>query len=294
MVGSIPSSVMRALIVAVKAKSELGGLDEAYVRRRIERVFAEDGALTKELAAKEERRLLRSAAARRLIKQVRAELRRAYGAYWLDGWRQREAFIERAIAEPTLEHHDALLALHRSTAERLPYYPRLYRELFAITGEPASILDLGSGFNLFSHPYLGCAPTYYAHELAAADATLLERYLRGRGFDGGALSGDLTREVPALKVDVAFCFKLLEPLEQQRRTSSLALLEGLRARRIVVSFATASLGGRATLPMRIRQWFLRWLEGRAYRVVELPNESFYVIEQLPTSEKAPLSSREKQ
>ena len=62
---------------------------------------------------------------------------------------------------------EQVLGFHSSTKERLRYYPRLYEQIFKITGKPQTILDLGSGINPFSFNYMNLRNChYYAYDLS--------------------------------------------------------------------------------------------------------------------------------
>ena len=73
--------------------------------------------------------------------------------------------------------HDRILVLHRSTRERMDFYPILYDRIFAIIGKPKSILDLGCGMNPLSLPYMELRGVkYLAAELTKEDTDFLQRY----------------------------------------------------------------------------------------------------------------------
>lgn len=260
------------IVATVLTKSELSTLDPPWVAERVIRLAHSHRIRAADLDNP------RSAGFSTVVKAARKELRDLYGNLWLGPPAARSAALARLLAQPTLAHHRALLALHRSTRERLEGYPTLYRRLFALTGQPASLLDLSCGYNPFSWPYLGCQPTYTGTELARADCAFLNQYFEGLRLPGHAEAVDLWHGPPTLPVaDAALLFKLADALETQRRGATFALLESLRCRFAIVSFATRSLGGRPFAATR--DWFARGLARRHWRheALALQNERFFVI-----------------
>lgn len=314
------AALANVLSESVLKKQELSGLDKDFVIRAVRKYLEADPRMYERVAAAalsakgsggegesrvsndvlRDSSFVRNASVRRVQKEVRAFLRDIYGAFWLPSWKKRERLLENVLKHPGIEEHRALLRLHRSTNERVLFYERLYADLFAVTGKPKKILDLGSGHNVFSYPFLGCAPTYHVHVLSRRDAEFVKRYLRGRGIAGDVFFGDLTKGVPEVEVDVVFLFKLLDVLETQKRGCSVVLLEALLSRSswVVVSFSTESLSGKAQIPLERRRWFLRWLEKKESAQVVIPNEAFYLVKgERKTSlqsKTAPFPSRKKQ
>jgi Na+/phosphate symporter len=82
---------------------------------------------------------------KKFVRIVRAQLRRQYGAFQLNI--KRRELLER-------KDYVNLLKSHQSSKERLKYYEKFYKELFAITGKPDSIIDIGCGMNPISFEYM--------------------------------------------------------------------------------------------------------------------------------------------
>ncbi len=261
------------LVTKILEKAELSTLDPDWVSRLVAALAARRGRSVPDLENP------RSAAFRAALKDTRAFLRDVYGNLWFAPPAVREAALARLIASPTPAHHRALLALHRSTAERLEAYPALYRRLFALTGTPRRLLDLSCGLNPVSWPYLGCRPAYVATELSPKDCGFLNRYFQGLQIPGRAYPRDLAEPACALpwRADVALLFKVADALEAFARGRTFQLLEGLRTRYAIVSFSTKSLGGR---PFSVtRGWFARGISARGWdcREITTSAERFFVI-----------------
>ncbi len=276
---------VQAIVADVKRKRELSGLADEVVVRSVERTLRSFPKLRAQLD-----RPFSEFSRRKDYKEfrstVRGKLREIYGVFELDKKGERPGLVRAG-------QDKALLTLHQSSKERLAWYPRVYEEIFARTGKPESILDLGCGANPYSYAFLGCTPRYIAVDLPSRELELLGSYFRQRGINGRVLGIDLSSSDAAGRVrelgevDVCFCFKLLDSLESAVRQSSKRLLRAVRARWLVVSFPTLSLGGGRAIRRERRAWFENFLsrQGWSYERFSIPNEIFYVIRtsSLPTA-----------
>ncbi|MCL6451796.1 MAG: hypothetical protein K6T75_10935 [Acetobacteraceae bacterium] len=147
--------------------------------------------------------------------------------------------LERACAQ--------VLRLHAATSERLPFYGEFYRRIFAVTGAPASILDVASGLNPFSLPWmkLKALTAYIACDIDRAQVACVNGFLPLMGLPPPAKLQDVICKPPRDAVQVALVLKALPVLEQQERGCSERLLLGLNAGFLVVSFPLYSLGSRS-------------------------------------------------
>lgn len=214
-----------------------------------------------------------------LEKAVREKLHGITSAFMSDAEYKRAQRLadEWSQGDDALE---ALLCCHASTRERLPLaaMDKLYRQIFEITGTPASLLDLACGIN----------PAY-----------LLARYpdMRVTGVDisgqsiniisrcgGSAAQGDLLCEnaVPAQRFDLALLFKILPLLDRQRSGAAMDVLNAVNAAHIVVSFPTRTLGGRN---VGMEENYSVWMEGHLPEKCEIAakfateNELFYILKE---------------
>lgn len=139
-----------------------------------------------------------------------------------------------------------LLALHASTAERLPTIESACAFLGAFIGFTDRVVDIGSGFAPFALPFYPHLPAaYLACEISAPIVSLLNAYfaaLDKPAFTAIPLDAAVTTPPPA---DVALLLKLLPLLEQQRKGRARDLLKTLPAQRIIVSFPVTTLSGKS-------------------------------------------------
>jgi len=196
-------------------------------------------------------------------KAVETRLHQLYGAYTQPTAHKKASAIlttletSPALDQITLSQTDALLRLHASTRERLPHYPAFYRFLFTHIPAPASIIDLGCGFNPFSLPYLFEAnpatrqtlQAYHAHDIDTQQAALLNRFFSLHNLPPAAECSDLA--VPCFNSSLltpnsslALFLKLLPVLEAQAAGSGFRLAQSLNVNHLVISYPLKSLSGK--------------------------------------------------
>jgi len=282
------SAFIRSLAKDVLAKKELNNLNEDFVIEKLDAFLEKHKELEKkiklELEKKTYKQFQRSKDHELIIKKVRAELREIYGVFILDDYKKRHELLEKLKKEPSLENHNKILELHKSSKERLPYYGIAYKKIFGMTGVPKKVVDLACGLNPISHPYLGCSPGYLACDLAEKDLEFIQEYFGLRKIKGKTERIDLVQEVKRLtKItkdsDLVFLFKTLDSLESVKWNISSELLENISSKFIVVSFASKSLGGKKIIRKERRAWFERLLARKslAFQSFEIPGEVFYII-----------------
>lgn len=176
---------------------------------------------------------------------------------------------------------DVILANHRSTKERLQYYADLYPALF--DGKmPESILDLCCGINPVSYEYLGCSPVYHAIDVSPELMDFVQLFFEKKGILGSARAMDVTNISELPDADTVFLFKATDVLERLKYGFGDKLLDKLfeRPRRVIVSFATATIGGGREIKLTKRSWVERWAEknGKKIRIHDIPGERFYILE----------------
>lgn len=201
-------------------------------------------------------------------KWVRQELRVLVGMF----------VVESDVLKLLDERTTRILAAHRSTAERLDYYPELYDGLFG-EKKPSAILDICAGLNPCSYEYLGCKPTYYAVDVSPQLMDFVTKFFQKQKIPGKAWSADVTTITEWPDTDTAFIFKGTDVLERIKYGYGDTLLEMLGNRRIIVSFATATISGKREISLKKRFWVERWCtqHKRAFRVHDIPGERFYII-----------------
>jgi hypothetical protein len=279
------SNKISLLVKDIIAKKELANLNEDFVADKLMLALEKHKKIKDKLESLEYSKFRRSKEHEAILKQVRAGLREIYGVFIQEDYKKRFELLEKLEKNPSLENHNKILALHKSSQERLPYYSLVYKKIFEITSFPKRILDLACGLNPFSYPYLGYKPEYVACDLAEKDLEFIQDYFSIMHIKGLVKKIDLTKDDAGVVgtisegSDLVFLFKALDSLEAVKRNISEQILKSLKAKFIVVSFSTKSLGGKKTIKKQRRTWFERFVNRLGYKThtFEIPGELFYII-----------------
>jgi len=177
------------------------------------------------------------------VKAAKTRMHQLYGAY-LQGNAHK-----KASQLLDLQGGGAILSLHASTKERLPYLTEFYEIIAKNTGVVETIMDLGCGFNPFAIPLMPDELTknleaYHAYDIDLRTKELLNRFFMLEGLPPIARCADLTVETPSEGVDLALMLKLLPVLEAQSPGRGFELANAINARFLVISYPLKSLGGR--------------------------------------------------
>lgn len=185
--------------------------------------------------------------------------------------------IQRVCAE--------VMSAHVSTRERLPILDEFYQRLFAITGKPASIIDVACGLHPLSFPWmrLPLSTRVVAFDLNQRRIELLTYYFSLQRLSGTAKTQDILINFPTEEADVALIFKEVPRFERRQHGSSLSLFDALRVRYLAVSVPTRNLEGRHSLTAGYRKLFYKIIEGRPWTVqeIEFPSELVFVADKQP-------------
>ncbi len=276
---------MIELVAKIKEKKELASLDDEYVLEHIQKNLTPK--IKKKLeSAKDIEQFARSKEYDELRSAVRKTLRQTYGVFSHEHDNKQELLQKLVNDEQAIRE---LLNLHQSTQERLPYYTKFYRELFAITGCHPRILDIGCGLNPISYPFMKCNARIACCDVSSADMEFLNTYFETMGIDGFAYSADALDDkkiddiIEKEKPEMIFLLKVADTLETLKRHSSKKLIarlaEKLSVAWIIVSFPLVSLSGGKRIHDNRRSWFENFLTKAEWEVqtIELPNEKVYVI-----------------
>ena len=280
------------LIEDIKKKKELSGISKEFVVKEVDDYLRKNPeSLNKLIISKKDSELKRSSLYKQMIKDIRKVLRKVYGAYQLNA-EGRDGLLKELSdclkkqgpqGQEYISVHKKILLTNLSTKERLEIYDSLYSDIFSITGNPESILDLGSGINPVSYPFLGIDKIKWtAYELSENDCKFLDEYFKiitkHTGLKGKAELVDLSfvKEFP--KTDVCFLFKVLEALDMKGHKLSEELLKRIKSKWIVVSFSSRTISGKKMMFSR-RGWIEMMLNrnGYSFKEIEKENEVFYVI-----------------
>jgi 16S rRNA (guanine(1405)-N(7))-methyltransferase len=182
------------------------------------------------------------------VKRVKRRLHQAVGAF--RGGRQVDALAATWTGDlggPQFRSACAdVLRTHASTRERLPFLDRFYAGVWAITGRPTRLVDLGCGLNPIALPWMGIGDA----EVVAVDVdgrplASVRSFLELVGQPHRIEARDLVASPPSIAADVTLLLKLVTTLDRQDPDAAARVLRATRSRHAVVSFTTRSLGGRS-------------------------------------------------
>lgn len=219
------------------------------------------------------------------VKATKRRLHQAYGAFEQDidyeaaSRRLEVAYQSGVRAEVEAACRD-VLRLHTSTRERLPIVERFFSGVWALSGTPRSVLDLGCGLNPVALPWMGLGPgcRYVALDVDRQRVAFLNRMLILAGLEPLARCQDILVRPPDDPADVAMLLKMSPTLERQEPGSTERLIEALRARFVVISFAVRSLGGREKgMAEHYQRQLLNLAARRGWAVSKLAFESELVF-----------------
>ena len=151
--------------------------------------------------------------------------------------------METASLNVEKEMCQSMLNYHASTRERLPQLDEFYRTIFAITGEPASIIDLACGLHPFGYPWMNLQALreYHAYDLHQPRTRLLQAYFDHHSWKGTAHHQDILLNLPQEEADVAFLFKETHRMEKRERDCNIRLWEALQVHWLVITLPAVSL-----------------------------------------------------
>ncbi len=211
-----------------------------------------------------------------IVKAVRKKLHQIYAPY-LGNPNYEDAQISLRAAFASNQPDTirsacaAILATHVSTRKRLEIYETFYRQIFAITGVPTTIVDVACGLNPFSFPWMGLPTStrYYAYDLHQARVDLLNYYFRLQGLPPLAIVQDVLVELPTTPGDVGFVLKEVHRWEQRLHGLSLRLLAALPVHYLVVSLPHKNMTGRRDLGAQHRALFYNIIRPTTWHTTEI-------------------------
>jgi 16S rRNA (guanine(1405)-N(7))-methyltransferase len=246
-----------------------------------------DPALVERLAAEETPKAKNLADAE---KRTKRRLHQIFGAYTgqpdytrllldlSDAWQSGSGESVRGACR-------AAMAAHASTRERLAILDTFYTQLFAITGVPASIVDIACGLNPLATPWMELPKdaTYVAYDIDSQLLGFVDGALELFGVSHRVKLRDIVSNPPDDVCDLALLLKSVPCLDQQDPSASARIIRSMRATQTVVSFPTRSLSGHSKgMARNYRTRFETLLDelGDGFTVageVELANELAFVV-----------------
>ena len=155
--------MMKEIVNEILKKREIRNLNPDYIKDVIQIHLNKNPKIQLILESLDTKQLTKNSQFKAFLKEVRSHLNLTYGMFKTEKSRQIPKLLTQLKgtlknhpfdSKESLDIHNKLLISHKSTKERLEYYPGLYKSLFNITGKPASILDLACGLNPLSYIYI--------------------------------------------------------------------------------------------------------------------------------------------
>ncbi len=284
---TISFGLIKELVSDIKKKRELRDVPSEFVKEEIIKYLKHNRKVLNVLTT--HRKVKQSSEYKKIIKHARAVLRRVCGVFQAESAGERSACLKelerhKHIKNKSLSIHNKILETHASTKERLQSYPAVYKKIFAITGKPKRIIDLGCGLNPVSYPYMRLKGVhYFAADLNAGGVRFAGKYFKIMGINGEARVMDIAKAEPLKSIppaDICFIFKTLEAIELTKsHRISEEVIKAVPAKWVAASFSTRTITGRRMNHQR-RGWLEMMLKRLGYsftKIVE-ENEVFYVFE----------------
>jgi 16S rRNA (guanine(1405)-N(7))-methyltransferase len=251
--------------------------------RRSARYRDVDPALVRRLAEEELRRARNTDDA---VKRVKRRLHQAVGAF--RGTARPDPLASAwtgNLAAPDFRAACAeAMRTHASTRERLPHLDGFHAGIWANTGLPTRLLDLGCGLNPLALPWMGIGGAeYVAIDVDERPLATVRAFLELVDQPHEVAVRDLVASPPEIEADVTLMLKLVTTLDRQEPQAAATILRKLRSRFAVVSFTKRSLGGRGRGMERTYRDRLERLVADAACVRDMaeasvPNELVFVLE----------------
>ncbi|HDQ59767.1 MAG TPA: hypothetical protein ENN30_01085 [Candidatus Woesearchaeota archaeon] len=295
-------SLLNMIVADICGKRELATVDRGFALDLLVKELKKDPKILSFILSKDPAKINRSEKYKSLVKKVRAVLRKTYGVFTTSKTTKRDELL-RTLKEKmsrtdsigdSIEEHKAVLEAHLSTKERMEIYPELYWKIWELTDKPYDIIDLGSGLNPLSFPWMGLEKVnYLATEMSQSDCDFLNSYFESAkkfGMYGLAIKMNLQdiKEKPELlkslpKSWLCLMLKLLDTIELGKgHKLSSKIIESVPARWVVVSFPTQTIGKRKMGRRENILWLEDFCEKNKYNInkFKLGEELFYVIDKV--------------
>jgi 16S rRNA (guanine(1405)-N(7))-methyltransferase len=218
------------------------------------------------------------------VQETRGKLHQVGGLYQPGRMRYGE-WLERIASEspPDAALREAM-AHHASTRERLPMLASFYAHVFDGLPPVHRVLDVACGLNPLAARWMPLAPdaTYVAVDVYADMMQFLDAALSMLGVRARCEVRDVIADCPSDPVDVALVLKTLPCLEQVDKDAGHRLLDTIRARCLIVSYPTRSVGGRNVgMARQYSERFDALVAGRGWRIERIEFENELVFRAFP-------------
>lgn len=263
---------LEAVITAVKQSQKYGDTAEITIR---------------ELAAEA---LQQHKKVKPAVKAVRTRLHSIMAPYLGDPlYEKAAAELTAVFATQNAEQIQAtcwkILGDHLSTRERLPILAEFYGRIFAVTGQPKSLLDIACGLNplAFRWMNLGKPVEFYAYDIHEPRIQFINHYFVLEGLPPLAKVQDVAITFPQETADIALFLKEMPRFERNYHGLGRPLLEALRVKWLVLSFPTVSTHGGRSLTNRYREFMAELIAGKNWPMTEIlfEGELLFCIQKEP-------------
>ncbi len=190
------------------------------------------------------------------VKKSRALLRKYFGVFLTN-----KILKGKMIGEEILKHH---------ISSKKRNYDKFYGEIFEDFNDVGSVIDLGSGVNGFSYPYLKKIigdVDYLGFEASGQIVRQTNDYFLSENLNGRTICKDLFEAKFILKKlqmmkkpRVVFMFQLIDALENLRKNFSKEFILKISSECefIVLTFPLESISGRKKFLIE-RKWLVNFL-----------------------------------
>lgn len=268
---------VEAVVTAVKQSKKYGDTSEATIR---------------ELAEEAVRHHKKTKGA---VKAVRAKLHSIMAPYLGDpDYALAAERLDAAFAVDDAAQIEAIctdcLNAHLSTRERMPIVTEFYERIFAITGQPNSMMDIACALNPLALRWMGLAVNrlsvnsdrlqFYAYDIHEPRIDFINHYFELEGLEPLARVQDVAMQFPQETADVALFLKEMPRFERNYGRLGRPLLEALNVNYLVVSYPSISTHGGRNLTDRYREFMHQLITGHDWPVTELlfEGELVFVIQ----------------
>lgn len=263
---------VEAVVTAVKQSKKYGDTSEETIR---------------ELAVEAVRQHKKSKAA---VKAVRARLHSIMAPYLGDpDYAAAAVRLDGAFAAGDDTAVQAICAdclqAHLSTRERMPIMTAFYEQIWAVTGQPNTVLDIACALNPLALRWMGLKTPreqlrFYAYDIHEPRIAFINHYFALEGLAPLARVQDVASHFPQETADVALFLKEMPRFERNYGGKGRPLLEALAVRYLVLSFPEVSTHGGRNLVNRYREFMGQLIAGHDWLVTELlfEGELVFVVE----------------
>jgi 16S rRNA (guanine(1405)-N(7))-methyltransferase len=232
------------------------------------------------------RELTKRRSVKETVKAVKNKLHQVGGAYQTEqmGYQEILDEISTHSDDPEMQKSVYIKAMrrHASTRERLAFLEEFYTSIFTTLPPIRSILDVACGLNPLAYPWMPLPPgsQYLAVDIYRDLASFLQAFFQINRIPGQAWTADVIESTPQVEVDIALVLKSIPCLEQVDSKAGERLLDGLKARFLLVSFPAQSLGGREKgMPVNYSTHFQEIAAARSweYQRFDFPSEIAFLV-----------------